>query len=252
MKETLKKWLTAIKKLPMGLIGCLFLIVVCAVSLAVISINPSMAMPASILTATFDGEYKIEDGEWEKISKDEHISSTQGKVTLRGKFTVLLPDGEFLTDNPEGLFFNFYCNHISVQVRVGEETVVFDSEHPKIGTDACGVMWSSYFFPEGTDGVTEIVISNPHNHGNETAIDEFLDSIRMDDPTMLADSLAKQYDKSRYVGFSFIALALVVFVLTIVAFVAKLKIANFLWMIAFYLDMFISSKNNSNGCAVFS
>ena len=235
MKETFKKWITAIKKLPMGLIGCLFLIVVCAVSLAIISVNPSKAMPASMLTASFSGEYKIEDGEWQSIPKDGHISSTQGEVTLRGKFIVLLPDGEFLTDNPEGFYFNFYCNHISVKVRVGEETVVFDTEHPKIGTDACGAMWSSYFFPEGTDGFTEIVISNPHSHGNEMAIDEFLKSIRMDDPMLLADSLAKQYDKSRYVGFSFVALALVVFVLTVVAYIAKLKIASFLWVIAFWV-----------------
>ena len=235
MKETFKKWIRVMKKLPMGLIGCLFLIVVCAVSLAIISANPSKATPASMLTVSFSGEYKIEDGEWQTIEKDEHINSTQGEVTLRGKWIVLLPDGEFLTDNPEGLHFNFYCNHISVKVRVGEETVVFDTEHPQIGADACGAMWSSYMFPEGTDGLTEIVISNPHRHGNETAIDEFLASIRMDDPTMLADSLAKQYDKSRYVGFSFMALALVVIVLTVVAFIAKLKIANFLWIIAFWI-----------------
>ena len=235
MKETLKKWISAIKKLPIDLIGCLFLIVVCVVSLAVISVNPSKAMPASTLTASFSGAYKIEDGEWQTITEGEHISATQGEVTLQGKFVVLLPDGEFLTDNPEGFYFNFYCNHISVKVRVGEETVIFDTEHPQIGADACGAMWSPYLFPEGTDGLTEIVINNPHSHGNEMAIDEFLKSIRMDDPTLLAESLAKQYDTSRYVGFSFMALALVVFVLTVVSFIAKLKIASFLWMIAFWV-----------------
>ncbi len=235
MKETLKKWITAIKKLPMGLIGCLFLVVVCAVSLGVISKNPSKAIPASTLTASFSGEYKIEDGEWQSIPKDGHIKSTQGEVTLRGKFDVFLPDGEFLTNKPEGLYFNFYCNHISVKVRVGEETVIFDAEHPQIGTDACGAMWSSYLFPESSDGVTEIVISNPHKHGNEMAISEFLHSIRMDDPTLLADSLAKQYEPSRYVGFSFVALALVVLVLTVVAFITKLKIAKFLWIISFWV-----------------
>lgn len=235
MKKTLKKWITVIKKLPMGLIGCLFLIVVCVVSLAVISVNPSKSIPASPLTASFVGKYKIGDGEWQTITEDEHISSTQGKVTLLGNFRVLLPNGEFLTDKPKGLYFNFYCNHISVKILVGEETVLFDTEHPKIGVDACGAMWSSYLFPKSADGLTEIVITNPHGHGNEMAIDEFLDSIRMDDPTLLADSLAKQYDKSRYVGFSFVALALVVFVLTVVAFIAKLKIANFLWIIAFWV-----------------
>ena len=235
MKEMLKKWITAIKKLPMGFIGCLFLIVVSIVSLVVISVNPSKSFPASVLTASFSGEYKIADGEWKTISQDGHIPSTQGEVTLRGKFNVLLPNGEFLTDNPEGHSFNFYCNHISVKVRVGEEEVLFDTEHPQLGKNACGAMWSQYCFPASMDGITEIVISNPHNHGNEMAIDEFLDSIRMDDPMLLADSLAKQYDGYRYVGFSFLALALVVFVLTVVSFIAKLKIASTLWVIAFWI-----------------
>ena len=120
-------------------------------------------------------------------------------------------------------------------MRVGNETVVFDAEHPKIGANACGSMWSSYLFPEGTDGMVEIVISNPHRHGNEMAIEEFLNSISMDDPILIGDVLAKQYDFYRYVGFSFVALALVVFVLTIVSAIAKLKIASSLWMITFWI-----------------
>ena len=235
MKEMFKKWITAIKKLPMGFIGCLFLVVVCVVSLAVISVNPSKSFPASMLTASFSGEYKIEDGDWKTIAQGEHIPSTQGEVTLRGKFNVLLPDGEFLTDNPEGFSFNFYCNHISVKVRVGGKEELFDTEHPQIGADACGVMWVPYYFPEGTDGITEIVISNPHKLGNDMAIDEFLSSIRMDEPTLLVDALAKQYDAYRYVGFSFMAIALVVFVLGVVAFVAKLDIVKLLWIIGFWI-----------------
>lgn len=235
MKDKLNKYLTAIKKLPAGLLGCLFLIVVCAVGLGIMSINPARAVPAISLTATFQGEYKIEDGDWQEITPGKHISATKGKVTLRGKFIVLLPDGEFLTDNPQGFYFNFYCNHISVAVRAGSENVLFDTEQPNIGVETCGAMWVPYYYPEDSDGVTEIVISNPHKHGNEMAIDEFLDSIRMDDPILLADTLAKQYDTYRYVGFSFAAIALVVFVLSIVAFVAKLNIAKSLWIIAFWI-----------------
>jgi signal transduction histidine kinase len=52
---------------------------------------------------------------------------------------------------------------------------------------------------------------------------------------LLPDTLAKQYDTYRYVGFSFVAIALVTFVLTVVAFIAKLNIADFLWMIAFWV-----------------
>ena len=92
MKEKFNKLIAILKKLPAGLVGCLLLIVVSAVTLGIISINPSRAVPAIALTASFEGEYKIEDGEWQAIPQDGHISSTRGDVTLRGKFHVVLPD----------------------------------------------------------------------------------------------------------------------------------------------------------------
>lgn len=235
MKDKFNKWLTAIKKLPIAFIGCLILIIACLGSLLSTSKNPAMPIPALSFTTSFDGVYKIGDGDWKELPTDGHISSTEDDVTLHGKFIVLFEDGQFLTDNPEGFYFNFYCNHIFVTISLGGETIVSDTEYPQNGEWACGAMWLSYLFPNDTDGEVEIVISNPHKHGNELAIDEFLGMIQIDDPTVIADTLAKQYDTSRYVGFSFVALALVVFVLTVVAFIAKLKIAKVLWIIAFWV-----------------
>ena len=235
MKDKFNKWITAIKKLPIAFIGCLILIVACLGSLFSTSENPAMPIPALSFTTSFDGVYKIGDGDWKALPADGHISSTEDDVTLRGKFIVSFEDGQFLTDNPEGFYFNFYCNHIFLTISLGGETIVSDTEYPQNGEWACGAMWLSYLFPNDTDGVVEIVISNPHKHGNELAIDEFLGMIQLDDPTVIADSLAKQYDTSRYMGFSFVALALVVFVLTVVAFIAKLKIAKVLWIIAFWV-----------------
>ena len=137
MRELFKKWITAIKKLPLNLIGCLLLVAVCALTFGILAKNPFQAVPASTLTASFSGEYKIGDGEWQTVQEGEHISSTQGDVTLRGKFIVSFPNGEYLTDNPEGLYLNFYCNHIAVQVRVGDETVPFDAEFGPVGANAC-------------------------------------------------------------------------------------------------------------------
>ena len=168
MKDTLKKWIKTIKKLPVALIGCLLVIVTCAISFVTISKNPTVPMSSFVLNASFCGEYKIEDGDWQTIPENGHISATKGDVTLLGKFVVTLPDGEFLTDNPATLleaddsakiYFNFYCNHIAVQIRVGDNTVNLDPEHPQNGENSCGAMWVAYEFPESTDGVTEIVIS---------------------------------------------------------------------------------------------
>jgi hypothetical protein len=171
MKNFWTKFIKTIKKLPLGLIGCLLFIAICAVSLGVISTNTSVSEGGSFLSAEFSGEYKIDDGEWKTISKDEHISATSGDVTLRGKFIFTMPDGEFYKDDVSGFMLNFYCNHISVALRLGEGKVLFDAENPHIGVDACGALWSSFTFPQMADGIVEIVISNPHKHGNESAID---------------------------------------------------------------------------------
>ena len=255
MKVLLKKFINAMKKLPTALIGCLFFIAVCALTLGVISTNTSLSVSASSLTARFSGEYKIEDGDWKEIPKDGHIPASQGDVTLKGNFIVSLPNGDFYTDNPKGFCFDFLCHHVSVKIRVGEQTAVFDAEHPQIGVDACGVIWSAYRFPESQDGLTEITISNPHALGNDLAVDKFLDNIQMGEPTMMGDILAEKYDASRYVGFAFVAISLVVFVLSAVAYFAKLKIARTLWIIGFWilftggfyildvLDIFFRTRN---------
>ena len=46
----------------------------------------NQAMKAISAQVYFDGEYRIADGEWQKIIKGKHISSTEGDVTLRGNF----------------------------------------------------------------------------------------------------------------------------------------------------------------------
>lgn len=234
MKHFWKKLIRTIKKLPLGLIGCLLFIAICAVSLGVISTNTSASKGASLLSAKFSGQYKIEDGDWKPIPEDGHISTTSGDVTLRGKFIFTTPDGEVYTDNVSGYTLNFYCNHISVGIRLGEGKVLFDAENPHIGVDACGALWSAFTFPEMADGVVEIVISNPHDHGNELAIDQFLENVRTETPTLLGKTLKKDYDAYRYIGFAFVAIGLGVFILTFVAFFAKLRIAHLLWVIGFW------------------
>ena len=56
----------------------------------------NQAMNALSAQIYFDGEYRIADGEWQKIVKGEHISSMEGDVTLRGNFHMLAPDGEYV------------------------------------------------------------------------------------------------------------------------------------------------------------
>lgn len=136
------------------------------------SLQSQAPMSADVV---FEGEYKIGDGEWKEIKKDEHISSTQGDVTLRGKFITLNPvTGEPLSVVSPGSSISFYCNHIAVQIPIeGVGTIRFDVENERIGEDACAIMRSSFTVSNSEQPIT-IVIHNPHKYGNENAVDEFL------------------------------------------------------------------------------
>ena len=74
--------------------------------------NSMQAMPAMVAGVYFDGEYRIADGQWQKIEKGKHISSTEGDVTLRGNFHLVAPDGEYIGIYTDSLPIALYTNHI--------------------------------------------------------------------------------------------------------------------------------------------
>ena len=110
------------------------------------SVQASNALVAKVY---FDGEYRIEDGEWKKIVKGEHIPSTQGDVTLRGNFHLLSPDGEYVGLYTDVLPLAFYTDHINLTFYENEnEPYVIDHEDPLYGASACGVNWIAHTLAE--------------------------------------------------------------------------------------------------------
>ena len=114
--------------------------------------NSNQAIPALLAQVYFDGEYRIADGEWQKIVKGNHISATEGDVTLRGNFHMLTPDGEYIGLYSGDLPIALYTDHISITIFEGEnEPYVFDIENPLFGDSACGVGWSAYSVVNSSD-----------------------------------------------------------------------------------------------------
>ena len=66
--------------------GVLLLILLAILLLWFNNSTSLQAEPALIAQVYFDGEYRINDGAWQKIVAGEHIPSTKGDVTLRGNF----------------------------------------------------------------------------------------------------------------------------------------------------------------------
>ena len=138
----------------------------------------NQAIPALVAQVYFDGDYRIADGEWQKIVEGEHIPATKGDVTLRGNFHMLTPDGEYIGFYNGDLPIALYTDHIHLTFYEGEnEPYVMDMENPLYGDSACGAHWSDHSFTNESEAPIEILIHNPHRFGNETAIDALLSNM---------------------------------------------------------------------------
>ena len=142
--------------------------------------HSTQAEPALVGQVYFDGEYRIADGEWHKIVEGEHIPSTKGDVTLRGNFHMLTPYGDYVGVYRDELPIAFYTDHINLTFfEVGCEPFVVEIEDPIYGKSACGVNWTAHTFISDPDQPIEILVHNPHEFGNENAIDEMLSGVAL-------------------------------------------------------------------------
>lgn len=192
--------------------------------------NSTQAMPPVIIDITFEGKYKIGDGQWHEIVKGEHIPSTKGDVTLRGTFQMYDPE----MDRPLGAFFadlpvHLYFNHIGgYAILPNGETFQFDTEHELFGEDACAVMWSAVA-STGEEPIT-IVLHNPHIFGNENAIDDFLENMSAAEGIYLETMMLEKGAPQRNVGLLILISSLII--LGIAAFSTIIHVKSIeMWLI---------------------
>ena len=158
------------------MIGIFMLIIMAVIFVWQGNLNSIQSIPATSAQVYFDGEYKIGDGEWQDIIKGEHISATKGDVTLRGNFHMLTPKGDYIGIFKGNTRIAFYTDHINLTFIQSGVSYVIDHENPLFGEAACGVTWTAHAFYGGED-IIEIIVHNPHNFGNENAIDEMLSKL---------------------------------------------------------------------------
>ena len=128
--------------------------------------NSMQSTPAMVAGVYFDGEYRIADGEWQKIVKGNHISSTEGDVTLRGNFHMLTPDGEYVGIYSGDVPIALYTDHINLTFYESEnEPFIIDVENPLYGASACREDWTAYTLTTACEEPIEILIHNPHSFG---------------------------------------------------------------------------------------
>ena len=225
-----KNRLYIFKQSHLQVIGITFMLLLAIVMLWRSNATSNQAIPALIAQVYFDGEYRIADGPWQEIAEAEHIPSTKGDVTLRGHFHMLTPDGEYVGIYSGDMPIAFYTDHIHLTFYEGaNEPYAMDIENPLYGSSACGVYWSAHSFTSGSEGPIEILIHNPHNFGNETAIDELLSNIAFWSGLEFEKDVLDSGSFQRNTGLFFVIVALILIGIALFSTLIHIKNSKILW-----------------------
>ncbi len=219
-------------KTKIAIAGLLLLLLSAVVLLWHGNANSMQAAPALVADVYFDGEYRIGDGEWHKIVEGEHISSTEGDVTLRGNFHMLAPDGEYVGIYSDNIPIALYINHISLTFYEGEnEPHIIDVENPLYGDSACHEDWAAYTLTNASEEPIEILIHNPHSFGNETAIDEMLSSTALWTDIEFEKGILESGKSQRDRGLLFSIISLIVLGTALFSTLIHIKNSKIIWLL---------------------
>ena len=192
--------------------------------------NSLQSVPATPARIYFAGKYCIGDGEPQDIVAGEHIPSTKGDVTLRGNFHMLTPSGEYIGVYSGNALIAFYTNHINLTfIQNGGQPYVIDHENPLFGASACGVDWTTHAFSKDP-GVIEIVVHNPHNFGNENAIDEMLSNVAFWSGIDFEKDILESGETQRNTGLLFIIASLMLLGTALFSSLIHLKNSKVIWL----------------------
>ena len=231
MSELELNKLRPFKATTLAIAGALLLLFVAVILLWHSNANSMQATPALVAQVYFDGEYRIADGEWQKIVEGEHISSTEGDVTLRGNFHMLAPDGEYVGIYSDSIPIALYTNHINLTFYEGEnEPFIIDVENPIYGDSACHEDWTAYALTSGSEEPIEILIHNPHRFGNETAIDELLSSTALWTDIAFEKGALESGKTQRDIGLLFAIISFVVLGTALFSTLIHIKNSKIIWL----------------------
>ena len=220
-----------LKTTTLWIVGIFAVLFLAAVLLWYGNANSMQAMPAMVAGVYFDGEYRIADGQWQKIEKGKHISSTEGDVTLRGNFHLVTPDGEYVGIYSDTTPIALYIDHINLTFYEGEnEPFIIDVENPLYGDSACHEDWSAYVLTSGSEEPIEILIHNPHRFGNETAIDEMLSSTALWTDIEFEKGVLESGKTQRDIGLLFAIISLVVLGTALFSTLIHIKNSKIIWL----------------------
>ena len=193
--------------------------------------NSSQAKAPMIADVSFQGEYKVGDGEWNTFTKGVHIPATDGDITLHGIFLMHNPEtGEAIGPLSPGSTVNLYFNHIGgTAIFPSGRKLVFDAENDILGEDACATMWGSV--TSMGDQPLTIILHNPHSYGNANAIDDFFENMSIAPGIYLESMMLEQGETERNIGSLILIISFVVLGIAAFSSIIHIRYSREMWLI---------------------
>lgn len=142
----------------------------------------------------FQGEYSLDNGAtWQTLPESPDVPAEYGSITLKGGF------GD---EVPEGTNFNFFLDHITMEIYINGEQFLWDgANYIGLTASTCGKKWVHWESPEISEqDVVEIRLGNPHRFGNKNAYNEFFSGIYGGSEDVFDSFMLKTGQKSRMIG----------------------------------------------------
>lgn len=211
--------------------GIVFLVILAGINIAKTIYKDNQASGAFLLDVVMQGEYRVGDGEWQPIVRDQHIPADQGDVTFRGTLHKAFPDGEIVAPMSTGDQMILYLNHMSCDVHInGQEAFVFEAEKPYMGNSFCGRHWCVYNYTGTESDIIEFHLTNPHRFGNVFAMDEFLESMSMYDANYFEQAKDEKVENARTMGFGILFAAITILGIALFSSLIRLDVSKIMWL----------------------
>ena len=122
-------------------------------------------------------------------------------------------------------------NHINLTFyEGGNEPYIIDVENPLYGDSACHETWTAYTLTSGAEEPIEILIHNPHNFGNETAIDEMLSNVALWTDIAFGKEVLESGKNQRDIGLLFVIISFIVLGTALFSTLIHIKNSKIIWL----------------------
>ncbi|MGN1318046.1 MAG: sensor histidine kinase [Lachnospirales bacterium] len=216
------------KKVKWDFLVQVILFILAILVLAITYLKNQQAAMSIPIKLDFVGEYSTDKGTtWNKYDNSIKFSSLDGNLLLRGSFE---------NDFKEDTHFNFYINHININIYINDEPFFLDSRIDLgLIPSGCCRQWLRLDTPEiSKDDIIKIELINPHKIGNREAYNEFLSSIYIGNINVFNSYMLKYGNTSRIIGFAIIIVAIMLLGVSLASTLLQIDIGKSLGKLGFF------------------